>query len=101
MGSVAFNPTNAEDWDGGDCAFTSALYSLITSEAQTYDRENDERYLILTNDSIKDVEFEPFTVFPKLLFYGDLTQDRDYMWSNKPMREYFDKNYVVVIWVRS
>ena len=99
---VSLTPVLDESRDatkrGGSCAFTNAVYSLRSGEAKQFDKENNERYEILTDDSIKDVEFYPFSVNPKLLFYGDLTQDREFMWSNKPMREYFDKNYVITRW---
>ncbi len=99
---VSFTPVLDESRDatkrGGSCAFTNAVYSLRSGEAKQFDKENNERHEILTDDSIKDVEFYPFSVNPKLLFYGDLTQDREFMWSNKPMREYFDKNYVITRW---
>lgn len=77
---------------------TSALYSLWTGEAQTYDSEYQARLQILTDPTIQWVEFKPFSVTPRLLYYGDLTQDPNYEWSNLPMRKYYDKEHVVVIW---
>lgn len=87
-----------EIYRGGGTAFTSAMYSLITGEAQKWDEENNKRYDALTDESIKCVEFTPFRVTPALLYYGDLTQDKDWMWSNAPMRTYFDKEYVITRW---
>lgn len=96
---AAFNNKKHPDWyDGTGLASASAIHSLYTGEAQQYDKENNERIKILTDKSIHNVTFEPLSVTPYCLHYGDLTQDPDFMWSNKPMREYFDKNYVVVNW---
>ena len=89
------------DWDTWDRKkFTSvnAVYSLVTGDAQQYDREYKERLAVYHDDSVQQVEFQPFTKTPPLLFYGDMTQDADFQWSNKPLREYYDKEYVIVIW---
>lgn len=86
------------DYRGGGTAFTAAMYSLLSGEAGKWDEENNARYALLTDTEVNCVEFTPFSVQPELLFYGDLTQDPDWMWSNKPMREYFEKEKVVTRW---
>lgn len=93
------NVLETRQWKGDGCAASSAVYSLVSGEAEQYDKENDDRYRILTDETVRIAEFKPFSVHPKLLFYGDLTQDPDWMWSNRPMREYFNKESVTVRWI--
>lgn len=87
-----------EEYYGGGTAFTGAIYSLASGEAAKWNEENNERYALLTNQNIKHVEFQPFTAKPAMLFYGDLTQDENWMWSNEPMRVYFNKKSVITRW---
>lgn len=93
---VAFTAIDDKKYNGSGLTTSSAVYSLLSGEAQQYDKENNERLAVLKNKEITDVEFQPFSEKPHCLFYGDLTQDPDYMWSNKPMKQYFDKDSVIV-----
>lgn len=85
-------------FNGGNVAGFNAIHSLATGEAEIYHKDNLSRYKELTDESKTIIEFSPFSTRPKLIFYGDLTQDPDYMWSNAPMRDYFHKESVIVRW---
>ena len=89
---------NFEWWHGRECAGINALYSLQTGEMQTYARECRERWAILQDETVQNVVFHPFSKTPYLLFYGDLTQDPDYEWSNDPIRRCYNKQSVIVLW---
>lgn len=89
---------NFRDYECPGFAAVDASYSLFRHQPQTYGAEYDQRVKWLKDPSMKKVEFQPFTVTPDLLFYGDLTRDPHYMWSNQPVAEYYQKDSVVVLW---
>ena len=76
-----------------DC-FTSvsAAYSLLTGEAQEYDRVADGRMQLLLSDE-KNVVLQPFTTRPFLLFFNDITEDPENL-GNIAMAEYFGKETI-------
>lgn len=76
----------------------SAAYSLLTGEAEQYDKEYEERLVILEDPSVKSPVFTPYTAPPYVLYYGDLTEDPAYEWSNEPMRRYYNKESIIVDW---
>lgn len=89
---------NFEWWHGRECTGINALHSLKVGEVQTYAKECRERWEILHDDTVQEVVFRPFSKTPYLLYYGDLTQDPDYEWSNVPMRRCYGKKSVTVLW---
>lgn len=73
----------------------SAVHSLITGEAKRYSSENDYRHEMLMKDD-RNIEFLPFNNRPYLLFYSDLSEDKDYLWSNVAITKYYEKDSVVI-----
>lgn len=47
----------------------SAVYSLLTGEAQSFKAQEDERVKIYNDSTVKEVYLKPFTVKPYLLYY--------------------------------
>ncbi len=72
---------------------TSAAMALLDGSAATYRTENDERLVVLKDDSIKDVEFADHTVHPELLFYWDVTPNAG-EWVNYATATYYNKDSV-------
>lgn len=69
---------------------------IARNEIRTYKREWKERYKILRDDSIKEVEFNELTYHPYPIFYTDLTDKKDH-WLNYPMADIYNKKYIIVI----
>ncbi len=76
------------------CA-TSALSDLLDGSAATYKAENAERLRILNDDSVKDAALMEYSVHPELLFYEDVTPDKD-EWINGATAKYYFKDSVVL-----
>jgi len=72
------------------------LALIKNGEAKVYKKEWNERYKILKDNSIKDVEFKPLTYQPYPIFYVDLTDDKDH-WLNEPITKIYNKNYIIVV----
>lgn len=70
--------------------------SLISGEAQQYDKEIDERMEIYLNDEIKNAEIPELTVKPYIIFFTDIQPDPS-NWLNASVREYFQKESVILI----
>lgn len=64
--------------------------------AQQYAAEWEARLEILHDDSIKEVEFTPLSVYPEMLLYTDLQKEDGYIWVNHACAEYYDKTYINV-----
>ena len=80
-------------WGGSTVTAVSAYHSLVRGEARQYYEENQKRLEILKDERIQDVELEPFTVKPYVLFFGDIVQNPE-DWVNQHMADYYDKNSV-------
>lgn len=65
--------------------------------AQQYAAEWDARLEILHDDSIKEVEFEPLSVYPEMLLYTDLQREDGYIWVNHACADYYGKTEVRII----
>ena len=75
---------------------TSALFAITDGSAGTYKAENDERLVILRDDSVKDAELVEHSVHPEMLFYWDVTSDKA-EWVNTATATYYNKDSVVLI----
>lgn len=64
--------------------------------AQQYAIEWEERLEVLHDDSVKDVVFEPLSVYPEMILYTDLQDENGYIWVNAACAEYYDKASVTV-----
>lgn len=70
------------------------LELLTSKQAQTFKEEWNERYKVLEDDSIKEVEFERLTYYP---FYNvDFTEEKDH-WLNEPATHIYHKDYIVLV----
>lgn len=83
-------------WGGDTLTTVSAVLSLRRGEAQTYYAEYQERLAVLEDNTVKDVYFEPYTYYPYLLFFGDITDDPD-DWVNRAVAAYYGKDSVTLI----
>jgi hypothetical protein len=72
-----------------------AARELRHGTAQQYSREMNERYKILHDDSIKQVEFPPLSVGSELLYAYIIGTDRDH-WVNRSAAQFYHKEYVIV-----
>lgn len=83
-------------WGGDTLTTLSAVDSLRRGEAQTYYAEYQERLAVLKDDSVKEVRFRPYTYYPYLLYFGDIT-DNPEDWVNYTVSSYYGKDSVILI----
>lgn len=62
--------------------------------AQQYAAEWEARLKVLHDDNIKEVEFEPLSVYPEMLLYTDLQEEDGYIWVNHACAEYYGKTSI-------
>ena len=72
---------------------SSALLSLVKGEAAEYLRENEIRWKIFTDDSIRDAVVEDFSVKPYVLYHDDIVEDYT-DWRNYTVASFFGKDSV-------
>lgn len=77
-----------------DCAGYIAWKSVSSGEALAYSMEADARYNLYIGSAGQDVEVSAFSFYPQLLFYDDITEDKE-DWRNLQVEEYFGLNSVV------
>jgi len=77
--------------------FTSvgALSTLASGEAKAYHDSVLERFELLNDESVKDVQLEDFTTKPYLLYFDDITRDPA-DWHNEDISTFYGKNSVVL-----
>lgn len=75
-------------------AGASAVYSLVTGEATTYDKELTERNEYLSTTLEDAVAVKPLSVAPEVIFHSDITND-PFDWHNQHLGIYYDK---ALIW---
>jgi hypothetical protein len=75
---------------------TSAAYDIVNGNAAEYKREFDERLVLLKDSGTDDVELSPFSVRPELLFFSDITTDKN-DWLNKALASYYHKKSVIIV----
>ena len=59
-----------------------------------YSLEADARYNLYIRSAGQDVEVSSFSFYPQLLYYDDITEDKE-DWRNLQVEEYFELNSVV------
>ncbi|MBE5825002.1 MAG: hypothetical protein E7307_00050 [Butyrivibrio sp.] len=74
---------------------TSAVYDLVTGNAAGYRAENEDRLVILNDDTIKEAILPPHEYKPELLFQGDVYEDET-MWENTAVATYYGKDTVAL-----
>ena len=72
---------------------TSAFFAIVDGSAVTYKRETQQRLSILRDDSIRDAELMEYSVHPEMLFYWDVTPDKN-EWVNQATATYYNKDSV-------
>ncbi len=70
-----------------------AVRELVTGEALSYYNEAVERKTAYLNTNIRNVEVEPYSVKPYLLFFDDITDDVN-NWKNIAVSTYYGKESV-------
>lgn len=51
---------------------------MILNEPQNFNKQWQARFDMLNDDASDTLVFKPITYTPKLLYYGDLTDDSEY-----------------------
>lgn len=77
------------------CSSVQAIKVIASGEAAAYEQEYRERLKVLQDDSVRDVEFEPYTCQPAMLYVGDFTGDVDNP-NNVRIAKYFNKDSIKV-----
>ena len=80
---------------GTGFAAVGALSTLASGEARAYHDSAVARFEILKDESIKDVQLEPFPVKPYLLYFDDISSDPS-DWHNEDISTYYGKESVVL-----
>lgn len=75
---------------------SSALLSLVKGEAAEYLRENEARWEVYEDASVKDVAVEDFSVKPYVLYHDDIVEDET-DWRNSAVEGFFGKDSVRLI----
>lgn len=71
----------------------SAVYSLVTKEAEAYDKQAKERIEILKKPGSSHVVLSPFTYKPYVIFHSDITTDVSF-WKNRHLADYYKKKTI-------
>ena len=69
------------------------MASILSGEAAEYQKQQEERLLILENPQLSDAVLQEFSEKPYLLFYEDIEEDTG-NWKNLRMSSYYRKNTV-------
>ncbi len=80
-------------WGGNLVTTVSAINDLYSGKAQAYYEQYLERLEILEDETITDAVLEPYSDYPYLLYFEDITEDPEY-WSNRAYAIYYGKNTV-------
>lgn len=75
---------------------SSALLSLVKGEAAQYLRENEARWEIYEDNTVKNVEVKDFSVKPYVLYHDDIAEDET-DWRNGAVANFFGKDSVRLI----
>ena len=74
---------------------SAAFSDLVSGDAATYLKESRERLEILSDPSVTKAVLLPYSAQPKMLYFDDITKDKDY-WINSIMARYYEKVSVVL-----
>jgi len=72
-----------------------ALKSITSGEAAEFDKQMDERELLYNDNTLKEVYISPLTIYPELIYFSDITGDKD-DYSNYKIAEYYNKDFIVI-----
>ena len=74
---------------------TSAITDIVSKDAARYKKENLERLAVLEDESVADAALSEYSAKPKMLFFSDVEEDKDF-WINQVVARYYHKNSVVL-----
>ena len=74
----------------------SALRSLVIGDGKAYHTEAMQRHELYIDDSVRDVEVEPYSMKPALFDFEDLSEDQWY-WLNTAVTTYYHKHSVRLV----
>ncbi len=72
---------------------SSAFLSLTKGEAAAYLKENEDRWRIYTDDSLRNAEVEDFSIKPYVLYHDDIVEDET-DWRNHTVASFFGKDSI-------
>lgn len=72
-----------------------AIKSIVSGEAADFDAQMDAREELYHDDTIKEVYLSPLTVYPELIYFDDITDDKE-NYANYKIAEYYDKDFIVI-----
>ncbi|WP_099466482.1 DUF6056 family protein [Konateibacter massiliensis] len=72
-----------------------AIKSITSGEAAEFDAQMDAREVLYNDDTVKEVSIPALTVYPELIYFDDITDDKD-NYANYKIAEYYDKDFIVI-----
>ncbi len=91
LGSIRVSESDNGNVVLSNLPFTpSAVYSLVTGEAKTFDLESKERIAYMKATKGSNIVLEPLTKHPYVLFHSDITEN-SYHWKNRHYAEFYGK----------
>lgn len=72
-----------------------AVKSIVSGEAKEFDKQMDEREALYHDDSLKEVYISPLTVYPELIYFDDITTDKE-NYANYKIAEFYNKDFIVI-----
>lgn len=72
-----------------------AIKSIVSGEAKEFDKQMDAREILYHDDSIKEVYISPLTVYPELIYFDDITNDKE-NYANYKIAEFYNKDFIVI-----
>lgn len=70
-----------------------AVMDIASGDAETWSKENYERVAFLKETELEDVFVTPFSAYPELLYFDDISYDIN-DWRNRAMAYYYDLHTV-------
>lgn len=74
---------------------SSSITDVVSGDAATFLKENQERLAVLKDPDVKDAVLLPYSKKPQMLVFDDITDDKEF-WINRVMARYYEKESVVL-----
>lgn len=74
---------------------SSAVTDVVSGDAATFLKENQERLAVLKDPNVKDAVLASYSKKPEMLVFDDITEDKEF-WINRVMARYYEKESVVL-----
>ncbi len=78
-----------------DTTFYKAYRSLKQGWAQDYAKAWQERFVLLHDDSVRELRVELLDNYPEMIVYTDIQEE--YLWVNEACANYYGKDYIGVL----